>query len=143
MELAGRYEYVLMENPKTFIARVKSALQKSKITISCNFWTVRRRDLCLIFLEKVENFQKDGGDTSPLSWWFRRPWEALSFIPLVLYCRVSYSLPIIHTLRRWGKGGKHFQFYCFLKSNLWNHLLDLKSDQKYSNSCRSIIANQY
>jgi len=62
-----------MENPKTCIARVKSALQKSKIIIRHNFWTVCPRDLCLIFLEMAENFPKDGGDTSPLSWWFRRP----------------------------------------------------------------------
>ena len=54
-------------------------LHKSKNIISCNFWTICCKDLCFIFFKMVENFQKDGGDTSPLSLWFRRPW--ICYIP--------------------------------------------------------------
>ena len=41
--------------------------------MSCNFWTVCCTDLCLTVLEMADNFPKYGGDTSPLSRWFRRP----------------------------------------------------------------------
>ena len=37
VEIAARNEFILMKITKTFIARVKSALQKSLIITSCNF----------------------------------------------------------------------------------------------------------
>ena len=45
MDIAARNESILMENPKTFIARIKGALKKSKIIMSCNFETVCCTDL--------------------------------------------------------------------------------------------------